>query len=317
MLAKIISCAIIGLEGHIVEVEVDSSRGLAAYTLVGLPDAAVKESAERVRSAIRNSGLRFPTNRVTVNLAPADVKKIGPAYDLPIALGLLVASEQLDGNTLDDSLVVGELALDGSVRHVRGVLPMTAFARSHNFKRIFVPAGDANEAALIPGIEVIAVANLGELVAALSGETQLLSVPPPTLQKGNGRTNGASISMVPTTDFSEIKGQETAKRAIEIAASGGHNLLMVGSPGSGKTLLARAMQSILPEPTIEEALEVTRIYSVADMLPPDTPMIQSRPFRAPHHTISHAGLIGGGKMPRPGEVTLANRGVLFLNQLQK
>lgn len=317
MLAKIYSCAIIGLEGHIVEVEVDSSHGLTFYMLVGLPDAAVKESAERVRSAIRNSGMRFPTNRVTVNLAPADVKKMGPAYDLPIALGLLVASEQLDTNALDGALVVGELALDGSVRHVRGVLPMTAFARTQGFKKIFVPAIDAKEAALIPGIDVMAVNSLGELVGALSGETQLLIVPTPTLQLGNRDANNSAstIAMLPATDFREIKGQETAKRAVEIAASGGHNLLMIGSPGSGKTLLARAMQSILPDPTIEEALEVTRIYSVSDMLPSDMPMIQSRPFRAPHHTISHAGLIGGGKIPRPGEVTLANRGVLFLDEL--
>ena len=314
MLAKIHSCAIIGLEGHIVEVEVDASHGLTFYMLVGLPDAAIKESAERVRSAIRNSGLRFPTNRVTVNLAPADVKKMGPAYDLPIALGLLMATEQLDTNTLDGAMVVGELALDGAVRHVRGVLPMTAFARAQGFQKIFVPAIDAKEAALIPGIDVMGVNSLGELVGALSGEVGLLSTPPPTLlQRSQGAS--ASIAMLPATDFREIKGQETAKRAIEIAASGGHNLLMIGSPGSGKTLLARAMQSILPDPTIEEALEVTRIYSVADMLPPDTPMIQSRPFRAPHHTISHAGLVGGGKIPRPGEVTLANRGVLFLDEL--
>lgn len=315
MLAKIISCAILGLDGHIVEVEVDSSRGLAAYTLVGLPDAAVKESAERVRSAIRNSGLRFPTNRVTVNLAPADVRKMGPAYDLPIALGLLMASEQLDMNALDGALVVGELALDGSVRHVRGILPMTAFARAQNFKRIFVPAIDANEAALVPAIEVIAVPTLGELVAALAGEAPLQPVSLDGLQASNANATAATFAQLPATDFREIKGQETAKRAIEIAASGGHNLLMVGSPGSGKTLLARAMQGILPPPGIEEVLEVTRIYSVADMLPPEMPMIQRRPFRAPHHTISHAGLIGGGKIPRPGEVTLANRGVLFLDEL--
>ncbi len=310
MLAKVYSCAVVGLEGTIIEVEVDSSRGLASFTLVGLPDAAVKESAERVRAAIRNAGLRFPTNRVTVNLAPADVKKVGPAYDLPIALGMLIASEQVYGGVLDGAMITGELALDGGVRHVRGILPMTAFARAHGFKRIFVPEGDSAEAALVPGIEVIAVASLAELVAALNGTTELrAAVPRPASDLWR------SGSGLPITDFKEIKGQEVAKRALEVAAAGGHNCLMAGSPGGGKTMLARALPGILPDLTLEEALDVTRIYSVADMLPPDTPLIETRPFRAPHHTISHAGLIGGGKVPRPGEVSLAHRGVLFLDEL--
>jgi magnesium chelatase family protein len=315
MLAKIHSCAVIGLEGAVIEVEVDSGRGLASFTLVGLPDAAVKESGERVRSAIRNCGLHFPTNRVTVNLAPADIKKIGPAYDLPIALGLLIASEQLSEDALQGALVVGELALDGSVRHVRGILPMTAFARQKGFKRFFVPASDANEAALVPGIDIVAVSSLRDVVAALNGAGELCvvragenAVVDPAKQIT--RTLGA-----PITDFKEIKGQEVAKRAMEVAAAGGHNVLLIGSPGAGKTMLARALPGILPELTVEESLDVTRIYSVADMLPSDTPLIQTRPFRAPHHTISHAGMIGGGKIPRPGEVSFAHRGVLFADEL--
>ncbi|MCS7061662.1 MAG: YifB family Mg chelatase-like AAA ATPase [Anaerolineae bacterium] len=311
MLAKVLSCAVIGLDGTVVEVEVDSSRGLASFTLVGLPDAAVKESAERVRAAIRNSGLHFPSNRITVNLAPADLKKVGPAYDLPIALGMLIASEQVVSGALQDAIVVGELALDGSVRHVRGVLPMTAFARDQGFKRIFVPLADAAEAALIPGIEVVAVQSLGELVGALNGLAALHVVPSSEV----GYLPASATHAETAVDFKDIKGQEVAKRALEVAAAGGHNVLMSGSPGAGKTMLARALPGILPDMTLQEALDVTRIYSVADMLPPDTPLITTRPFRAPHHTISHAGLIGGGKVPRPGEVSLAHRGVLFLDEL--
>jgi magnesium chelatase family protein len=311
MLAKVHSCAIVGLDGYVIEVEVDSSRGLASFTLVGLPDAAVKESGERVRAAIRNSGLFFPTNRVTVNLAPADLKKIGPSYDLPIALGLLMASEQLDLGCLDGAMVLGELALDGTVRHVRGVLPAAAFAREQGFRRIFVPMADAGEAALVNGIEVIAVESLEQLVAGLKGFASLKVADPIALAD----LPRSQFVVEPMVDFAEIKGQEVAKRALEIAAAGGHNVLMVGSPGAGKTLLARALPGILPALTLEEALDITRIYSVADMLPPDTPLIQQRPFRAPHHTISHAGMIGGGKFPRPGEVSLAHRGVLFLDEL--
>lgn len=310
MLAKVASCAVLGLEGTIVEVEVDSSKGLSSFTLVGLPDAAVKESSERVRAAMRNSGLRFPYNRVTVNLAPADLKKIGPAYDLPMALGVLVASEQLSDVLLQSALVIGELALDGSVRHVRGILPMTAFARSKGYQRMFVPACDAAEAALVPDIEVIGVHSLADVVAALNGLTELNVV-------AAGQALPAHDQVLPVSaiiDFKDIKGQEVAKRAMELAAAGGHNCLFKGSPGAGKTMLARAMPGILPALSVEEALEVTRIYSVADMLTNDEPMLRTRPFRAPHHTISHAGLVGGGKMPRPGEVSLAHRGVLFLDE---
>jgi len=297
---------VIGLEGVIVEVEVDTSSGLPGMVIVGLPDTAVQESRERVQSAIKNAGLMYPRRKVTVNLAPASVRKEGPAYDLPIALGVLMASEQIPPDGLDHSLVIGELSLDGSVRHVRGVLPMAAVARAEGYKRVFVPASDAPEAALVPGLEVIPVNSLSTLAAHLNGESPLPVANPMEVE---------SIEGSALTDFSEIRGQEHVKRALEVAAAGGHNVLMVGPPGSGKTLLARAMPSILPRMTIDEALDVTRIYSVADQLPPDIPLIRSRPFRAPHHTISHAGLVGGGNWPHPGEVSLAHRGVLFLDEL--
>ena len=307
MLAKVHSCAIVGLEGAIVEVEVDTSRGLPSFVIVGLPDAAVQESRERVQAAIKNAGLEFPRHRLTVNLAPASLRKEGPAYDLPIALGALAASGQIRPEWLDKTLALGELSLDGSVRHVRGVLPMAALARQEAFERVLVPVEDAREAALVPGLEVIPVASLTALVNHLSGVVPIPAAEP--------APRSGSFAVGPTTDFREVKGQEHVKRALEVAAAGGHNVLMAGPPGAGKTLLARALPSILPAMTIDEALDVTRIYSVADLLPSDTPLIETRPFRAPHHTISHAGLVGGGNWPRPGEISLAHRGVLFLDEL--
>lgn len=307
MLAHVYSCAVIGLEGVVIDIEVDYGQGLPHMAIVGLPDEAVKESRERVFSAVKNSDMAYPRQPLTVNLAPASVRKEGPFYDLPIAIGVLITAEQITPQSIEGALIIGELSLDGSVRHVRGILTVAAQARQQGYKRLFVPACDAAEAALIPDIEVYPVNTLRELVNHFSGETLITQATPIAY--------APSDEILVDTDFSEIKGQEHIKRALEVAAAGGHNLLMSGPPGAGKTLLARAITSILPRLSLEEALEVTGIYSICDMLPAGTPLIQNRPFRAPHHTISHAGLVGGGNIPHPGEISLAHRGVLFLDEL--
>jgi magnesium chelatase family protein len=309
MLAKVMSCAIVGLEADVVEVEVDIIRGGPAFNLVGLPDAAVRESRDRVHSAIKNSGLTFPSNkRITVNLAPADLRKEGPAYDLPIAVGVLAASQQIWPDRLEGGLFIGELSLDGTTRHTKGILPMTALARTRGFTRVFVPAANAAEAALLPDVEVLPVTNLSDLVGHLTGLRPITPVDVNLMEVFAKEVHVAA-------DFADIMGQEHVKRAVEVAAAGGHNILLSGPPGAGKTLIARSLPGILPPMSIDESLEVTKIYSVAGLLPADTPLIRERPFRSPHHTVSYAGLVGGGAWPRPGEISLAHRGVLFLDEL--
>jgi len=308
MLAKIHSGAVLGVDGLSVMVEVDLALGLPMFTTVGLPDGSVRESKERVKAAIKNCGYDFPQKRITVNLAPADIKKGGAGFDLPIAIGLLAATGLFPANRLKDYAILGELSLDGLLRHVPGVLPIALKVKQDGLKGILVPEANKLEAAVVKGIDVIAVKSLHEAVEFLSGEKHL---DPVVLNQNDLLVNSVSYDV----DFQEVKGQEHVKRAFEIAASGGHNVALKGTPGSGKTMLARRLSTILPGMNFDEALETTKIYSIVGKLTADTPLISTRPFRAPHHTISDAGLIGGGQIPRPGEVSLAHNGVLFLDEL--
>lgn len=309
MLAKIQSLATVGLDPFLVDIETDLHRGIPNFTVVGLGDTAVQEARERVRSAIKNSGYKFPVSKITASLAPSDIKKSGPAFDLPLALGILVSSGQLDTYAeFSDSVFVGELALDGSLRHVSGILPMALAAEKFKKMRIFVPAASAKEASLVEGIEVIPVRDIRQIIDHLTGVAKITPVEPADFSE-------YTFTDESIPDFSFIRGQEHAKRALEIAAAGAHNLLLNGSPGAGKTLMARAFRGILPDLLRTEAMEVAQIYSVAGMLPADRPLPSSRPFRVVHHTASAVSIVGGGTRIKPGEISLAHKGVLFLDEL--
>ena len=307
MLACLRTAALFGIDASPVHVEVDVSFGIPSFTMVGLPDASVRESRDRVKSAIRNSGFEFPPHRITVNLAPADVRKAGSAFDLPIALGVLGTQGVVERREIADTVVLGELSLDGAIQPARGVLPIAAAARRAGIANVLLPCANAGEAAIVEGLRVMPVASLADAVRALNRPESAVTA-----------RHVAALVASPAqdaVDLADVRGQLLARRALEIACAGNHNLLMVGPPGSGKTMMARRLPGILPPPTFDEAIEMTAVHSVAGLLPTGAGLLSSRPFRAPHHTISNVALIGGGSQPRPGEVSLAHRGVLFLDEM--